>query len=109
MISICKACGEFDNNIKMVNHHISYFPEIKVKVHRPCHIKIHNGTAYQELIPKKDDINRFYFGSINAERPLRPEIKDTTIERLKKYGEFSPATSIDWMINHVLDILEKKK
>jgi hypothetical protein len=40
---------------------------------------------------------------------VRPEIKCTTIDRLKNHGEFAPNTSVDWMINFALDKLEKKK
>lgn len=44
-----------------------------------------------------------------SETIVRPEIKCVTIERLKKYGDFAPNTSIDWMINFVLDKMEKRK
>jgi len=46
---------------------------------------------------------------LKEETIVRPEIKCTTIERLRKYGEFPPSTSIDWMVNFVLDKLERKK
>uniref|UniRef100_A0AAT9JG76 ORF19 n=1 Tax=Nitrosopumilaceae spindle-shaped virus TaxID=3065433 RepID=A0AAT9JG76_9VIRU len=46
---------------------------------------------------------------MKEESIVRPEIKCNTIERLKTHGEFAPNTSIDWMINFVLDKLEKKR
>ena len=49
------------------------------------------------------------YETMKEETIVRPEIKCTTIERLRKYGEFAPNTSIDWMVNFVLDKLERKK
>lgn len=46
---------------------------------------------------------------MKEESIVRPEIKCNTIERLKQHGDFAPGTSIDWIINFVLDKLEKKK
>lgn len=46
---------------------------------------------------------------MKEETIVRPEIKSTTIERLSKYGQFPPNTSIDWMINFVLNKMEKRK
>jgi hypothetical protein len=46
---------------------------------------------------------------MKEETIVRPEIKCSTIERLRKYGDLPPSTSIDWMINYVLDKLERKK
>ena len=56
----CYACKKSDNNSKIIEHHISYYPEIKVPVHNSCHTKIHRGTAFQELRPNKDDVDKFY-------------------------------------------------
>jgi len=46
---------------------------------------------------------------MKEETIVRPEIKCNTIERLRKHGDFPPTTSIDWMINFVLNKLENKK
>ena len=46
---------------------------------------------------------------LKEETIVRPEIKCNTIDRLRKHGDFSPTTSIDWMINFVLDKMEKQK
>jgi hypothetical protein len=47
---------------------------------------------------------------MKEESIVRPEIKCSTIERLKKSCGFvvSEKTSIDWIINYVLDKMEKK-
>ena len=45
---------------------------------------------------------------MKEERVVRPEIKCSTIERLNKHGSFPPNTSIDWIINFILDKMEKK-
>jgi len=83
LIRICEVCGrkvhdwdDFDSikpldklctvcNNRMcvhnsVKHHISYFPEKIIDVHRSCHLKIHRTDSYPYLKPKDSDIDKFY-------------------------------------------------
>jgi len=39
----------------------------------------------------------------------RPEIKKSTIKRLIKFSDYPPRTPVDYMINDILDKVERKK
>lgn len=58
---VCAACrkvilvGE-----GVVRHHVSYFPEVKVPVHKTCHGKIHWGTDFEKLMPDPRQTIRYY-------------------------------------------------
>lgn len=57
---LCEVCG---NKIKFgeeVYHHIGYFPEKKIVVHKSCHNVIHKTDKYPELKPNKEEILKFY-------------------------------------------------
>ncbi len=57
---LCTVCNEkmcFHNSI---GHHVNYFPEEIIYVHRGCHNKIHRTNNYPYLKPKQSDIDRFY-------------------------------------------------
>lgn len=57
----CKACGKMiEKGQQKLMHHTSYFPEVKVHVHKSCHAKIHWGTDYQHLMPNPSQTQRFY-------------------------------------------------
>ncbi len=69
--STCKACGgkrAFDiayrMEIQLEEHHISYFPERIVFVHRDCHVgkfSIHHGGLRPDLIKYDEgDSRKFY-------------------------------------------------
>lgn len=60
MNQVCYACKQSHNSSMIIKHHISYFPEIIVPVHRSCHTKIHAGRKYQDLKPSKEEVKRFY-------------------------------------------------
>lgn len=57
----CEACG-LEINDKIITHHISYFPEITVAVHKSCHTMIHsnNHPELLHLRPSKNDVTEFY-------------------------------------------------
>lgn len=56
----CAVCNEKMCLHNSIAHHISYFPEELVLVHRGCHIKIHRTDKYPSLKPKRSEIERFY-------------------------------------------------
>jgi hypothetical protein len=56
----CAACGGIVEYGEGVDHHASYFPEKTVIVHRSCHGKIHQGSAFAELCPPAGDSDKFY-------------------------------------------------
>lgn len=59
MFNECVACHEEKESV-IIEHHVSYYPERKVPVHRSCHTSIHAGTKYQHLMPDVRQIIRFY-------------------------------------------------
>lgn len=58
----CRACKRlFLPEQIIVNHHVSYFPEKIVQVHKSCHSRIHVGkTMYQDLRPDPRQTVRWY-------------------------------------------------
>lgn len=56
----CKACGKKIEFGEEISHHISYFPEKTILVHRSCHTRIHRTEAFSTLRPSKADIEKFY-------------------------------------------------
>ena len=58
--SICEVCGKEIYYLDEVEHHISYFPEKTVRVHRTCHGLIHFTDKYLNLKPSKEDADKFY-------------------------------------------------
>ena len=59
MNSICLACNKFKKS-PIIEHHVSYYPELKIPIHRSCHSKIHRGDKYQHLLPDARQVVRFY-------------------------------------------------
>ena len=87
----CPVCNMNMDVNRTVMHHISYFPEVKIRVHKKCHFIIHNTDKYPELKPKKEDTKKFYLGSETAIRPPRPEIDDESYaETIKEAQKTSP-------------------
>jgi len=64
MKEICAVCKEEIEPKQLVKHHISYFPEKKVFVHRKCHPIIHRSKdkRYLKLKPKEGEAAKFYGG-----------------------------------------------
>src|SRR6185312_7069605 len=58
----CQACHKIiEVGHIFVRHHVTYFPETIVNVHRSCHSRIHVGkTMYQELRPDPRQTLRWY-------------------------------------------------
>ena len=56
----CEACGKKIDFREEITHHVSYFPEKTILVHRSCHTRIHRSDAFPHLRPTKEDIDRFY-------------------------------------------------
>jgi hypothetical protein len=58
----CQACHKIIAiGQVLVKHHVSYFPEKIVNIHRSCHSRIHVGkTMYQELRPDPRQVKRWY-------------------------------------------------
>ena len=56
----CKVCNESLEDREYVKHHVSYFPEEIIFVHRKCHGMIHKTDNYLNLKPSQDDMKRFY-------------------------------------------------
>jgi len=56
----CAVCGEKIELFEEVSHHVSYFPEKTIFVHRSCHNLIHKTDKYPKLKPSKEDIDKFY-------------------------------------------------
>lgn len=73
---ICCVCERPMGFKGTVLHHISYFPESKIRVHKQCHFLIHNTDNYPYLKPTKEDINKFYSGIENPKKMIRPEISE---------------------------------
>jgi len=71
----CDACFEpisfqfrHENTIE---HHISYFPEELIVVHKECHNVIHNSWEYPHLRPSQDETDKFYQkGKYKIEKPI---------------------------------------
>ena len=53
---------EFDIDLpeNLIYHHIKYYPEETLRICRSCHMIIHKTDKYPELIPKKEDIKKYY-------------------------------------------------
>ena len=80
---ICCVC-ELPMGFKgTVLHHISYFPESKIRVHKQCHFLIHNTDNFPYLKPSKEEINKFYYGVEKPKKMLRPEISDKTYNQVQ--------------------------
>lgn len=56
----CKVCHQKIEREEQIWHHISYFPEEFVCVHKGCHNKIHKTNLYPELKPDQADTIKFY-------------------------------------------------
>ncbi len=56
----CIACGGKIELFEEVRHHIIYFPEKIVYVHKSCHNHIHKTDKYPDLKPSKEDTDKFY-------------------------------------------------
>jgi len=52
---VCPVCGEVIGFDYHEHHHISYYPEITIPVHKKCHITIHNTDSYPHL-------KRYFYG-----------------------------------------------
>ena len=76
---ICPVCNKEIELDQVVNHHISYFPEKTIPVHRSCHSTIHHSNKFPHLKPKKGEAEKFY--SKNKPNKLKEPI---TID-LKEY------------------------
>ena len=61
---ICEVCGEHvdEYGVGTEKHHISYYPETIILVHRECHQKIHHTDLYTYLKPPGGDSKDFYNG-----------------------------------------------
>lgn len=55
----CEACEKPFYGRPRLNHHVSYFPEDIVEIHRSCHMKIHRTDKYPDLKPPEGDYKRF--------------------------------------------------
>ena len=59
---VCCVCGETIGYDLYERHHISYYPEITILVHRECHYSIHHTNSYPDLKPLVGDSRDFYNG-----------------------------------------------
>ena len=120
----CKVCNiHFDFNELIDNHHVTYFPEETIKIHRHCHSKLHHSTntefllKNQRFIPSKRDSKLFY-DTLKKEREVRKkgreaekieiEIDRRRILREKKNDLFSTHT-LDTLIKETERKLRQKK
>ena len=67
---ICPVCNKEIEPNQVVNHHISYFPEKTIPVHKSCHNRIHQTSEFQHLKPKKGEAEKFY----QRKRPKKVKI-----------------------------------
>lgn len=84
----CQACHKIiEIGQIIVRHHITYFPEKTIPVHKSCHSRIHVGrTMYQDL---------------------RPDYRDLLRWNKKKNGNYSHRTYLfDWEFPEFLDSIE---
>jgi hypothetical protein len=56
----CELCKEKIGYQEEIEHHVSYFPEKKIILHKKCHNKIHKTNKHPELKPSKEDVKKFY-------------------------------------------------
>ena len=88
----CVACGII-NNENVILHHTSYYPEVKVSVHKSCHAKIHARTDYQNLLPDFRQTIRFYgyiSHQLNANLDNRIPQFFAKVEKIEKYYKRHP-------------------
>ena len=57
---LCPVCGENMCIHTSIEHHVSYFPERTIFVHRGCHNRIHRTNHFSQLKPDQKDIDKFY-------------------------------------------------
>ena len=60
MDELCAVCNKQQCAHNSIEHHISYFPEDIISVHRGCHLRIHRTDNFPELKPTQWDTKRFY-------------------------------------------------
>lgn len=56
----CAACGVKIPREEQIYHHVSYSPEVIVKVHASCHQRIHRTEEHPELRPSREETENFY-------------------------------------------------
>lgn len=53
----CEACGK-EIEFSEIAHHVSYYPERIVYVHKSCHQEIHKTDKYPQLKPSQEDMDK---------------------------------------------------
>lgn len=94
----CEVCGPVD---EAITHHVSYEPEVTVKVCWSCHYRIHNDEGFRpDLTPdvSPDEVG-FEHGFDGCQIPVDERARDT----LKLYKTLIGGTYSD----AVVDLMEK--
>ena len=80
----CYACYKEIDFGEDVSHHVTYFPENVVRVHRSCHNLIHKTDKYPHLRPPKEEIIRFYH------KPKKILKKKFRVKKMKEHQALIP-------------------
>ena len=105
-IGMCEICkNPLREQDDMVKHHIAYFNEELIQVHRSCHTKLHHTKdpkmldTLSHLIPSKDDSKTFY-NQIKQDRAERRKInKQLKKDKIKTKNEKMRLLA-EWSKNH---------
>lgn len=57
---LCLLCLDKKIDVKLIKHHVSYYPEVIAYVHYECHRKIHETPLTTFIQYKREDSIKFY-------------------------------------------------
>ncbi len=57
---LCILCLDKKLDVKLIKHHVSYYPEVIAYVHYECHRKIHETPLTTFIQYKREDSIRYY-------------------------------------------------
>ena len=113
---ICCVCGEIIGHDLYEHHHISYYPEVVVPVHRECHHSIHHTNSHPYLKPPVGDSRDFYNGIKKPDNWIESGIPGTELKvTYSAIASCWPKPNLNWNraakteIDIEYDIVHRKK